>query len=390
MWGQGLVCIHRKTTNMTAINRIHQERVQKAVSFQKPDRTPRDFAAVPEIWARLAKHFGTLDRNEILSRLDVDCRVVSYDSFCRPPGVENSQVDMEASQERSSVGGMWRRIEPDGSNHDIWGAHRKKVANAFGVLEHFVSYPLESAQHLDDLKKYPWPNPDWWDFGGLRKFIDELNASAIHSIRYRVGSVFETAWSLYNFEKFLTDLAMNPDSPLYILERIAEVHLQNLKNVLETAGDFIDIVYFYDDLASQNGLLLSPKLYSRYIRPFHQRIIDLARKFGKPTMMHSCGSVYALIPQLIDMGLAILNPIQPLAKNMDPEKLLAEFGGRIAFHGGVDVQQLLPRARPEQVRESVVLISKLLGQRGGYIMAGSHHIQADTPLANVLEMYSTA
>jgi uroporphyrinogen decarboxylase len=104
--------------------------------------------------------------------------------------------------------------------------------------------------------------------------------------------------------------------------------------------------------------------------------------------MHSCGSVYALIPQLIDMGLTILNPIQPLARNMDPARLRAEFAGRIAFHGGVDVQELLPRARPEQVREKVVRLSKLLGEEGGYVMAGSHHIQADTPLANLLAMYS--
>jgi len=157
---------------MTAFNRIHQERVQKAVSFQKTDRTPRDFAAVPEIWNRLGERFGTADRNAILGRLDVDCRVVSYDGFCRPPGVEPDGVDMEASQERSSVGGMWRRVEPDGTNRDIWGAHRKRVANAFGELDQLISYPLESAGSLDDLRRYPWPRPEWWDFSGLRRTID--------------------------------------------------------------------------------------------------------------------------------------------------------------------------------------------------------------------------
>jgi uroporphyrinogen decarboxylase len=373
---------------MTAINRIHQERVQKAVSFQKPDRTPWDFAAVPEIWALLAKHFGTSDRNEILSRLDVDCRVVSYDSFCKPPGVENSQVDMEVSQERSSVGGMWRRIELDGSNRDIWGAHRKKVATALGVLEHFDSYPLESARYPDDLKRYPWPKPDWWDFSGLRQAIDKLNASTVHSIRFRAGSVFETAWSLYNFEKFLIDLAMNPDGPLYVMERIAEVHLQNLKNVLKIAGDLIDIVYFYDDLASQNSLLISPNMYDMFIRPFHVKIIELAHTFGKPVMMHSCGSVYPLIPRFIDMGITILNPIQPTARDMAPEKLAREFGGRLVFHGGIDVQGFLQGATPEAVKAKVNETCGILGSNGGYIMSGSHHIQADTPVENVLAMYS--
>jgi len=373
---------------MTGFNRIHQERVQKAVSFQKTDQTPRDFAAVPEIWKRLAVRFGTADRNAILGRLDIDCRVVSYDSFCRPPDVEPERVDMEASQERSSVGGMWRRIEPDGSTLDIWGAHRKRVSNVFGELDQLVSYPLESARSMDDLRHYPWPIPDWWDFSGLGRAIRDLNAEAVHSIRYRVGSVFETAWSLYNFEKFLVDLAMDPDRPMYVMQRIADVHLANLRTVLETAGDLIDIVYFYDDLASQDSLLISPDMYDRFIRPFHEKIIGLARRFGKPAMMHSCGAVVPLIPRFIDMGLAILNPVQPTARDMDPERLAREFGGRLAFHGGIDVQGFLPAATPAEVKAKVRETCDILGENGGYILSGSHHIQADTPVENVLAMYS--
>jgi len=104
-------------------------------------------------------------------------------------------------------------------------------------------------------------------------------------------------------------------------------------------------------------------------------------------MMHCHGSVYPLINQLIEMGLSILNPIQPSAKNMNPEKLAQEFGGRIAFHGGIDTQQFLPRATPEEVREKVRYTCEVLGKNGGYIMAGSHHIQADVPVENVLAMY---
>jgi uroporphyrinogen decarboxylase len=158
--------------------------------------------------------------------------------------------------------------------------------------------------------------------------------------------------------------------------------------VLETAGEMIDIVYIYDDLASQQNLLLSPRLYARHIQPFHERLIELAHKFGKPLMLHSCGSIYKLIPRLIDMGLAILSPIQPTAKDMSPENLAAKFGGRIAFHGGVDIQDFLPRAAAADVRQHVGHIAEVLGSSGGYIRAGSHHIQADAPLANILEMYS--
>ncbi|HNW59617.1 MAG TPA: uroporphyrinogen decarboxylase family protein [bacterium] len=373
---------------MTDLLRTPQQRVHQALSFQKSDRTPRDFAAVPEIWSRLGDHFNTRDRNTILDRLDIDCRVVSYDSFCRPPEIEHDQVDMEASQERSSVGGMWRRVEADGSNRDIWGAHRQRVANAFGELDQFVSYPLEAAASLDDLKAYNWPTPAWWDFSQLRAAIAALNRTAMHSIRYRVGSVFETAWSLYSFERFLLDLAMAPAMPLYVMERIAEVHLHNLERVLETAGDGIDIVYFYDDLASQNSLLMRPEMYDRFIRPFHQRIIDLAGRHGKPVMIHCCGAVFPLIPRFIDMGIRILNPVQPTARDMAPENLAREFGGRMVFHGGIDIQGFLPTATPEAVRSKVAETCRILGPEGGYILSGSHHIQADTPIDNVLAMYS--
>jgi uroporphyrinogen decarboxylase len=365
-----------------------RDRVNDAIHHRKPDRTPRDFAAVPEIWRRLQKHFETSNRGEVLRRLGADCRMISYDSFCQDPDVNPAEVDWDASEERSSVAGMWRHVLPDGSNRDIWGAHRCKVANAFGVLDQFASHPLAKATRVEDLKSYRWPEPDWWDFKTLPQAISAQNEEAIHHIRYRVGSVFETSWSLIGFERFLSDLAIQPDLPAYVMERVAEVHLANLETVLRQAGNQIDVVYYYDDLASQNGLLLSRAMYDRFIRRHHQRLIEMAARFGKPTMMHCCGSIYPLLPQLIEMGLAVLNPVQPRARNMAHEKLAREFGGRLAFHGGIDIQDFLPRATPEQVRTQVASTSEILGAEGGYIMSGSHHIQADTPLENVLAMYA--
>ncbi len=374
-------------SKLIALETSPKDRVNQAITFQKPDRIPRDFAAVPEIWAKLGAYFETEDRGEILKCLDVDCRIVSYDSFCSPPNIDPENVNMNASQERSSLGGMWRNSLPDGSNLDIWGAHRKRVKNPSGELEQFASFPLESARGIKDLSNYRWPKPDWWDFSDLRTIIDNLNDTANYNIRYRLGSFFETAWSLYNFEKFQLDMLLNPQMPRYVMERISEVHIENLKTVLELAGDQIDIVYFYDDVATQNNLLISPELYEEFIQPHHKKIIDLAASYGKPTMMHCCGSVYPLIETLIEMGLEILNPIQPSAANMNPEKLIEEFGGQIAFHGGIDVQQFLPFANPEEVKEKVRYTSDTLGKQGGYILSGSHHLQADTSLENILAMY---
>ena len=158
--------------------------------------------------------------------------------------------------------------------------------------------------------------------------------------------MFETAWSLYGFERFQIDLANHPEMPLYVMERIAEVHLENLRRVLELAGDLIDLVYFYDDAATGDGLLISPKMYERYLQPFHQRLTDKARQFNKPTMLHCCGSVYSLIPRWIDMGLSVLNPIQPLARSMEPERLAAEFGGESPFMVASISRSRYPRRVP--------------------------------------------
>lgn len=365
-----------------------KERVLRALQFQHSDRTPRDFAAVPEVWQRLVEHFGTTERSAILDRLNVDCRLISYDSYCRHPDIPDSSVDLNASRERSSTATMWRAQLGGGVNRDIWGACRRKVRHTCGELDELISAPLAEAQSLDDLRAYRWPQPDWWDFSRLRDDISRLNEQAEHSIRYRVGSVFETAWSLRGMEQFLMDFGSAPELSSYIMDRIAEVHVENLHQVLTRAHDLIDIVYFYDDLASQEGLLMSAAMYARMIQPYHARIIQVASSFGKPVMMHSCGSVYRLIPRLIDMGLSILNPIQTTARGMDPETLAREFGNQLVFHGAIDVQRLLPTATPGAIRKHVATMDQVLGSHGGYIRSGSHHLQADTPLENVLAMYS--
>ncbi len=371
-----------------------RQRLNHAINHEATDRVPRDFAAAPEIWEQLSAFFDTRERGEILDALGVDCRVVSYDLFCDDPNSEchpnpNPGGDPGPDSERP-LAGAWQRVEADGSYRDIWGAHRAIVLNAFGALDQFASFPLEHAESIDHLRSHRWPSPAWWDFSGLRGLIESVNANTSYHTRYRVGGIFETAWSLMGFEKAQLNLALNPALLHYMMERITEVHEANLQQVLDSCSDLIDTVYFFDDVASQNSLLMSPKMYASIIAPYHQRIIDLAARFDKPVMMHCCGAVYPLIERFIDMGLSILNPVQPSARDMNPEKLANDFGGRIAFHGGIDVQQFLPFATPEQVRDKVRQTCEVLGQHGGYIMSGSHHLQADIPLENVLAMYGVA
>jgi uroporphyrinogen decarboxylase len=160
-----------------------------------------------------------------------------------------------------------------------------------------------------------------------------------------------------------------------------------MRRVLDLAGDRIDMVYFYDDVATQNSLMMSPETWRTEVRPFHEQLVEAAHARGVPVMYHCDGSIYRLIPELIDMGVDLLNPIQPDAKDMDARRLKQEFGDRLSFHGGIDIVGVLPRGTPDEVRDAVRDCVEVLGRDGGYILCSSHHIQPDTPVENVLALY---
>ena len=381
-----------------------RERVIMALGHREPDRVPCDFLATPEIWERLIAEvapniadigpaeFIEPAREALLRHLDVDMRVLSSDMFCQPPeaGIRpGSVVDWWGSLDRSTPNRMWRQRHADGTNHDIWGCHRQRVSHEFGSYEEFASWPLQEATSLSDLARYRWPEPDWWDFSRLPEVIHGLDPDRKHHIRFRIGSVFEVAWQLRGMQEFLIDLASNPELPQYIMSRLSELHVENTRRVLDIAGDLIDMVYFYDDVATQNSLMISPTTWRELVRPHHQKLVSLAHSRNKPVMYHCDGAVYPLIPELIELGIDVLNPIQPDAKGMEARRLKQEFGDRLTFHGGIDIMKVLPRGTPDEVRAEVRDRVAVLGKNGGYLLCSSHHIQPDTPVENVLVMYDT-
>jgi len=379
-------------------------RALQALRHEQPDRVPVDFVAVPEIWEELerelhpdARAYEPLaewmepGRAAILDALKIDYRLLSYDMFCAPP--ENlvrsdARVDWWGSANRSTPNRMWRQVGEDGLITDIWGVGARRAKTGFGTHENYTAFPLADAEDVADLKAHAWPQPDWWDFREVPRVLDLLQQAAGDvSIRYRVGSMFEVAWQLCGMEKFLMDLYTEPEVPCYIMDRLLEVHLENTRRFLEQARGRVDMIYFYDDVATSRSLMMAPETWEKMIRPRHQQIIDVARAFGVKVMMHSDGAVAPLIPQWIDMGIDVLNPVQTDAAGMEPAMLKARFGDRLTFHGGVNITQTLPRGTPDEVRAEVRHLVDTLGHNGGYIMASSHHIQADTPVANVLAMY---
>ena len=277
---------------------------------------------------------------------------------------------------------------PDGTFYDRLGTHRRLVNNGFCTYDEYASFPLADIEDVSELDDYEWwPNPDHYDYEGLSKKIG--NAHDTYYIKLETGGIYEFAWALRGMEQFMIDMLTEPEIAAGIMNRLTDFFCEYIRRCMEAAGDKFDMVYTYDDIASQNGLLFSKELWRELVRPCHERLNKVIHSYGKKVMYHSCGAVYPLIGELADNGMDVLNPLQPLAAGMDFTKIKTEFGKRLCFHGGIDIQQMLPHGTPDEVRAAVRSAIDRLGP-DGYILTSAHHIQADTPVENILAMYDEA
>jgi len=336
--------------------------------LKKPARVPFDFWGVPETIFKIKNYLNAADDEEMLRLLGVDCRLVSPDYI----GPEPEKFT-------------------DGSFYSTWGSHRKIVHNDFSSYEEYASFPLEKATSAREVERWEkWPKSEYWDWDSVAPKIDKLNEKVRYHIRYEVGGIFESAWALYGLDKFLMDLVTDPEVPHAIMDCYTDLMIENVKYLAESAGDKIDMVYTYDDVAIQNNLLMSPRMWRKHILPRHQRLNKVIKEYGIKIMYHSCGSVIKLIEHFIDeMGIDVLNPLQPRAKDMDMAWIKNSFGNRIAFHGGIDLQHTLPLGSQQDVYDEVRERCEILGKDGGYICTSAHYIQGDVPVENIITMYST-
>ena len=334
-----------------------------ALEHRETDRVPADFWAVEEVVAKLREHFRTSNDERVLQKLGIDFRMVEPDYI-----------------------GPAKRVLPDGSFLTATGIHVREVTNSYCTYHETVSFPLAFAETIEDIEKYDrWPDLSWWDWGSFSDKIGDLHER--YYIKIQSGGIFEQAWGLCGNEKFFMDMVLNSEIPHYIMNKLCEFYCSYVKNAMEAAGDKIDMVYTYDDIASQNSLLMSPKMWDEFVRPYHERVNAVIRGYGKKIMYHSCGAVRPLIDRLIDLPIDVLNPLQPLAKGIDISEIKNTFGKRVCFHGAVDIQELLPHGTSDDVRREVRRVVNILGESGGYILASAHYIQADTPIENILALY---
>ena len=363
-----------------------RERVIAVLGHELPDRVPVDLGstAVSSIHQRANNALKSLlgiEANEpvhdviqgivvpdeqILQRFGVDFRRVAL----RPPST--AAVALPSGNDNAYL--------------DEWGMRRQRTDLYWDIVGH----PLADAT-VEDLRHYPWPDPhDPCRVAGLaeeaRRLYEETDYALVAD--FLGGGIFEQALWMRGFERFMMDLVSDEPFATALMDTLLELYIEFYAVYLEAVGPYVQIVALGDDLGMQTGPLISPKLYRRLIKPRHKELYDFIHSRTEAKIMHhTCGSVFPFVQHLIDVGVDILNPIQTSAQGMDPAALKREFGEQLVFHGGIDVQQILPFATPEMVREEVKHIVATLGQGGGYILAPSHNIQADVPPENILAMY---
>ncbi len=367
----------------------HRERVLAVINHEAPDRLPVDFGGSPATginllaYQRLKQHLGlqgpvrvqnersilALPDEAVLELFDVDLRLVlayaAEDS-------RNRGIFDEAA------------LEHEAEYTDIWGVVRRRPPRGHYYV---VRAPFEKEDlALADLDAHPWPSPTQTDAAGLRQEAERLRRETDCALLAHVpGRLFSLGQFMCGFENWLLQLKVNPEFCEALLDRGLEIQLAMAQAMLEGVGDAVDLLYLADDYGMQTGPLISPELFRRIFKPRMARLIQfLKARSSARIAFHSCGSVYALIPDFIDVGVEILNPIQVSAAHMDTGRLRREFGRRLAFWGAVDSRQVLPHGTPAQVRAEVARRVQDLGP--GYIPYCVHNVQAEVPPENILAM----
>jgi uroporphyrinogen decarboxylase len=281
----------------------------------------------------------------------------------------------------------------NGLRYDEWQIGRKKVEHYDGgYYFEMVKFPLENAS-IEEIKDFKWPDPfDPGRTAGVREHIQRIRKETDKAIMMKCPyTIWEMSWWLRGMENWMLDVSMNPKLAAIILDRVTDINIGLMKVGLESVGDLVDIVHLGgEDLGTQIGPLISPNMFNSLVKPRFDRLWSFTRETlnqinpQAKMMVHSCGSVRAFIPTWIEMGLNILDPIQPRAKGMEPEELKRDFGDRLSFHGGIDLQYTLPFGTPDDVRAEVRRYIQALAPGGGYIVAAAHFVQSDVPPENLV------
>ncbi|MDH7499937.1 MAG: uroporphyrinogen decarboxylase family protein [candidate division NC10 bacterium] len=367
----------------------HRQRVLQALRHQQPDRVPIDLAGTFASTITL----GGYERLKEYLRIEKETIVMSKRSQVAQPHEEVLRyfdIDTRGIQPRGPAGWV-DRLFPDGSYQDEWGVIRSRPP---GGGHFYVSGPPFAGEpSVEDIRKHPWPDP--FDPGFVEGIAGE--AQRLHQetdfavvLNLPVGFVHQAQF-LRGYEEWLTDLLLHPVFAEALMDKVLEIQRIIGERMIEAGNGHFDLLFYGDDLAFQGGPMMSLELYRKMIKPRHRQLFShLKSKARVPLVFHSCGSVYPLLEDLIEIGVDCINPVQVSAKDMDTRRLKEEFGDRMAFWGAIDTHRVLPFGTPEEVRAEVKRRIEDLAPGGGYILNSVHNLQPEVPPENIMAMFEAA
>jgi len=370
-----------------------RERILTTLQHKEPDRIPFDLASgmMTGIHHDAYRRWRTaldLPSDDPVRFFEPSMQIVlSAEDF-----LDRLEVDTRPALPAWSAGFPLVIHEDENSYYyyDEWG-YGLKMPKSDPIYYSLFYHPLRSAETLADLAQYPFPDPT--DPTRLIPIEDQIaiaerKGKAVVLNNICAGTMEVASW-LRGIEPFLMDLAQSPEMAAYLLDRVVDYKLAYWEIVLERFGDRVDIVIESDDIGSQTGLLISPAMYRRLIKPRHKRLLDFIHAHTQAKVFfHSCGAVRPILPDFIEIGVDILNPVQFNAAGMDAAALKRDFGDSLVFWGGgVETQSILGRGTPQQVRDNVRRQIDLLAPGGGFVFATVHNIQSDVPVENLASMW---
>lgn len=373
-----------------------RERVLKALNHQTPDRVPIDFGGFQtgihrRAYEALVKHLGLREEvsildpvqqlarpsEAVLERLRVDTRSVLAHG---PEGFDGT------IRKNRRNGRLWHDLKDEFGV--VWS-----MPDDTGLYMDISHHPLATAS-IADLADYPWPDgSDATRFTGVRDCTKTLRRETPYALVTGIaGVVYEYCWYLRGLERWFMDTVENPDFCAALLDRTLAYWMDYMTGFLREIGDLVDVVMIGDDLTGQSGPLFSPAFYRKVVKPRQKKLVQHIKSVTRAKVWyHTCGNCVEYIPDLLDNGVDILNPVQTSAAGMHPAMLKQRFGRDLVFWGGgCDAQHVLPFGTPEQVREQVRRNMEIFKPGGGYVFNGIHNIQADVPPQNVVALFEAA
>jgi uroporphyrinogen decarboxylase len=336
-----------------------RERVLTALRHELPDRVPRDFWAEEPAWNRLLAHVGYGDRERLLRQLQIDLR----------------HLDAPGPAERAMGQGIFQ---------NFWGERYLYQTTPWGPMREDIPGALARAESLPDLEAFEWPTPDDRDYSELNHQARQYEEFALV---YGFADVWQRPALVRGWEGMFLDMASHPERVHFLCRKFTDYYLEDYTRAAEVTGGRIDLYLLISDLGSQHGPLISLAMFRQFVAPYVGEMARHIHRLGGRVLFHSCGAVGPFIPDLIELGVDVLDPIQPVTPDMSPEQLKAKYGERLSFHGGIDMQKLLPFGTPEQVQAEVRRYCEVLGKGGGYLLGPTHLFQPDVPPENVLAVY---